>query len=111
MWRLLRSTAAEPLQRRYFEVYGRALQEPESFPGFLEHAVSGSLAALHDGLVDAGFAAHDAPARATLLLAAYRGLLLDLLATGDHDRVDRAHRHLRDDLAVRLRRDGRALTS
>jgi len=39
-----------------------------------------------------------------LLLAAQRGLLLDLLATGDESRVKRAHEGLMEELELRLHR-------
>jgi AcrR family transcriptional regulator len=63
--------------RSFFEAYGLALRQPERFRPFLERVVA-------DWLVSAE------PARATLELAVVRGLLLDLLTTGERDRVDAA---------------------
>jgi AcrR family transcriptional regulator len=63
--------------RSFFEAYGLALRQPERFRPFLDRVVADWLPA--SGLV-----------RATLELALVRGLLLDLLTTGEHDRVDAA---------------------
>ena len=75
--------------RLFFAVYGCALQAPQQFAEFLEHVVA-------DGMmpcVDAqGPDADPATATrtATLVIATIRGLLLDLLATGDRDRIQDA---------------------
>ncbi|CAA0119999.1 Nucleoid occlusion factor SlmA [Mycolicibacterium vanbaalenii] len=75
-----------PEFRLFFAVYGRALQAPQRFSAFLEQVVSdwmGSLCKVQGPDVDPATAAQ----RATLVIATIRGLLLDLLATGEHDRV------------------------
>ncbi|HEY3558831.1 MAG TPA: TetR/AcrR family transcriptional regulator [Kribbella sp.] len=64
--------------RLFFAVYGQALQAPETFADFLGHVVADPLAA---------FAADSDEGTATLVLATLRGLVLDLLTTGDRDRV------------------------
>jgi AcrR family transcriptional regulator len=89
-WRRLADPAIWPQERLFFEVYGQALQgEPHAVP-------------LLDGIVDSWVdpaAAHGelqglpprlARANARLGLAVVRGLLLDLLATGDTQGVDDA---------------------
>jgi AcrR family transcriptional regulator len=75
--------------RLFFAVYGRALQAPQQFAEFLEHVVTDWMNALRDAQgpdIDAATAARTA----TLVIATTRGLLLDLLATGDRDRVQDA---------------------
>jgi hypothetical protein len=75
--------------RLFFAVYGRALQAPQQFAAFLEHVVAYWMTAP----VDAQGPDTDpvtAKRRATLVIATIRGLLLDLLATGDRDRVQDA---------------------
>jgi AcrR family transcriptional regulator len=75
--------------RLFFAVYGRALQAPEQFAAFLEHVVAYWMSALVDAQgpdADPATAAR----RATLVIATIRGLLLDLLATGDRERVEDA---------------------
>jgi AcrR family transcriptional regulator len=71
--------------RLFFAVYGRALQAPDLFAGFLEHVVADWMSLLRDAQ-----GPHTEPATATLVIATIRGLLLDLLATGDRDRVQNA---------------------
>jgi hypothetical protein len=75
--------------RLFFAVCGRALQAPEQFAAFLEHAVAYWMGALVDAQ---GPEVDPATARrtATLVIATVRGLLLDLLATGDRERVQDA---------------------
>lgn len=72
--------------RLFFAVYGRALQAPQQFAAFLDSVVADWLKAL----IDAQGPTTDpttATRTATLVIATIRGLLLDLLATGDRDRV------------------------
>jgi len=73
----------------FFAVYGQALQAPQHYADFLEHVVADWMSEL----VDAQRPNTDpatATRRATLVIAMIRGLLLDLLATGDRDRVQDA---------------------
>jgi AcrR family transcriptional regulator len=75
--------------RLFFEVYGRALQAPAQFEGFLDRVVADWLTSLRQAQepdVDPATATR----RATLVIATIRGLLLDLLATGDRGRVEDA---------------------
>lgn len=75
--------------RLFFAVYGRALQAPQQFGEFLDHVVADWM----NSLVDAQGPQTDpatARRRATLVIATIRGLLLDLLATGDVDRIQDA---------------------
>jgi AcrR family transcriptional regulator len=75
--------------RLFFAVYGRALQAPRPFAEFLDRVVTDWLNALIEAQgpdVDPATATRTA----TLVIATIRGLLLDLLATGDRERVQRA---------------------
>jgi len=87
-WRHISDESLWPNERLFFELYGQALQ---GRPGTTE---------LLDGIVDAWvepaaqiLAAHRVPephAVARLGIAVTRGLLLDLLATGNREAVDAA---------------------
>ncbi|MEJ3744689.1 TetR/AcrR family transcriptional regulator [Actinomycetes bacterium KLBMP 9797] len=90
MWRRFADPALWPHERLFFELYGQALQgRPHATP-------------LLDGIVDAwlgpavefgrqhGVPEQAARADARLGVAVLRGLLLDLLATGDRAAVDEA---------------------
>ena len=85
LWQAWSSPAWQPLTRLFFEVFALALQAPHRIPGFLDDAVADWLQALGGKKASAA-----ARAEATLLIATFRGLLLDLMATGDRARVDRA---------------------
>jgi AcrR family transcriptional regulator len=85
--------ASDPRQwaefRLFFAAYGRALQAPEQFAGFLERVVADWMRALCD-IQRAETDPAIARRTATLVIATIRGLLLDLLATGDRARVQDA---------------------
>ena len=80
----------EPLTRLSFEVYGLALQHPARYPGFLDDWVHSWLHALEPCTTLPGYSREQAHALGTLLIAGFRGFLLDLLATHDRVRIDRA---------------------
>jgi len=85
MWANLRRPELRPFERLFFECYARGAQGEEPFTRLLPAAVDGWLAAVDEhagGAVD--------PALARLGLAVTRGLLLDLVATGDEQGVDAA---------------------
>ena len=92
-WRWLSDEAQEPYLRLVFEIHGLALQHPAHYPAFNEQAVHDWLDAI------AELAGRREPAEAhgpdhTLVLAAMRGLLLDLLSTGERARVQVAFERL-----------------
>ncbi len=63
--------------RSFFEAYGLALRQPQHYRAFLERVISDWLTS-------------DQLEQTTLELAVLRGLLLDLLTTGERARVDAA---------------------
>ena len=85
-WRRLSAPQARPAVLLVFELYALALRDPQAYPGVLTDPLTywRSLAA------GAGVNAKSSDAESTLLLAATRGLLLDLAATNDRARVTRA---------------------
>lgn len=85
-WRRMSDPQIRAVVRLGFELYTLALRDPRSYPGVLTDPVR------HWRKVVArtGRAPQIAKAEATLLLAATRGLLLDLCATGDRRRVTQA---------------------
>lgn len=100
------STAAETESygRLFFEAYGMTLIDSARLPGFLDSAVSEWLSVMCTALTDAGLPRESAEDFATGALALHRGLLMDLLATGDRSRVERAHARM----LVALERDLRS---
>ncbi|WP_026876713.1 TetR/AcrR family transcriptional regulator [Jiangella gansuensis] len=89
-WAQLADPALWPYERLFFELYGRALQgDPGALP-LLDGVVDTWVNALAEPLRRAGATPEAARAQARLGLAVARGLLLDLLATGDRAGVDAA---------------------
>ncbi len=89
-WSMMSAPQHEPVFRLFFEVYGLALQDRKRFAGFLHGAVDDWLAYLSAGPSQAGYRPTDARALATVILAGFRGFLLDLCATRDRPRIARA---------------------
>ncbi|HVX55816.1 TetR/AcrR family transcriptional regulator [Nocardioides sp.] len=91
IWGWLSAAEHAPLLRLWVEAYGRSLVDPSGpWAGFAEATVTDWLRLLESTGADA--------AARTLALAGLRGLLLDLLATGDLARIGAAL----EMLAVRL---------
>lgn len=81
-WKRMSDPRARPAIRLIFELTALALRNPKSYPGMLTAPLDyWCKLSRKTGLGDA---------EATLLLAVTRGLLLDLCATGDHKRIDKA---------------------
>lgn len=81
MWADVRRPELRRFERLFFECYARAANGEQPFDRMVPRAVDDWLA-LTDGLAE--------PAAARLGLAVIRGLLLDLVATGDEAGVDAA---------------------
>jgi AcrR family transcriptional regulator len=92
LWAHFADEALWPWERLFFEVYAQALQGRRHARGLLDDAIDAWLDPLAAILVAQGVAAADARHEARLLLAVTRGMLLDLLATGDRAGVDAAMR-------------------
>ena len=90
VWSIVAGPGARSLFRLFFEVYGLALIDRERFPTFFPGAVENWLGFLARPYARAGISADEARVRATVVLAGFRGFLLDLCATDDDARVARA---------------------
>jgi AcrR family transcriptional regulator len=90
-WRWLSTEEAQPYLRLFGELHALARQPTSPYADFAQRSVLDWLPVLEDGFLADG--AHPAEARrsATLTLAVIRGLLLDLHALDDGERVDAAH--------------------
>jgi AcrR family transcriptional regulator len=82
-WRHFAQPRQAGRERLFFECYARALQGEQPFARLLPDAVTRWVDMVAAGERARGTAAPLARARARLYLALIRGLLLDLLATGD----------------------------
>ncbi|HEX9259610.1 MAG TPA: TetR/AcrR family transcriptional regulator [Acidimicrobiales bacterium] len=82
-WRRLSAPRQAGRERLFFECYVRALQGEQPFSRLLPDAVTSWVEAASSPAIEAGRDGQRARAAARLGLAVVRGLLLDLLATGD----------------------------
>ncbi|MBM4268162.1 MAG: hypothetical protein FJ144_16375 [Deltaproteobacteria bacterium] len=84
--------------RLFFEVWGLALRDPEAYGSFLASARTDLRSVLEAGLRAAGHPPKKSRVLSTMYIAAFRGLLLDLLTSGERDRIDSAVALLSKDL-------------
>jgi hypothetical protein len=77
----------------FFEVYVLAMRNRKRFPGFLEGMVKDWLPFFEQAVAAVGVEPERVSPLATFILATIRGLHLDLLATGEKSRIDRAFSH------------------
>jgi len=90
-WARLSDPALWPAERLFFELYVQALLGRLGDEQFLESTVEGWIAPVAAAMVQAGAGEAAARVDARLGIAVVRGLLLDLLATGDRDGVTEAY--------------------
>jgi AcrR family transcriptional regulator len=90
MWSYVADPALGDFERLFFALYGRALQGDESIRPLLDEDVTHWLDANVALSIPLGVPADVARTHARLGLAVTRGLLLDLLATGDRTGVEAA---------------------
>lgn len=96
MWERFADPALWPLERLFFDLYAQALQGKEHLAGFLDTALEPWFAPTVKAQLARGMPPDQARALARLGVATTRGLLLDLLATGDRAGVDAAMRMFLD---------------
>jgi AcrR family transcriptional regulator len=90
-WQQLRSPELAPLERLFLELYGQALQGRSYARPLLDGFADSWIQPLIPALMAAGLSASEARAEARLGIAIGRGLLLDVLATGDVVGTDEAY--------------------
>jgi AcrR family transcriptional regulator len=90
-WTRISDPAMWPAERLFFELYVQALLGRLGDDQFLDRTVEGWIAPVAAAMVQAGASEVTARADARLGLAVIRGLLLDLLATGDRNGVTQAY--------------------
>ncbi|MEC3977466.1 TetR/AcrR family transcriptional regulator [Amycolatopsis sp. H20-H5] len=89
-WRRLTDESLRNNEKLFFELYGQALLGRPGTTGLLDGIVESWLAPVGELLARFGIPEPERPAHARLALAVARGLLLDLLTTGDLEAVDSA---------------------
>jgi AcrR family transcriptional regulator len=83
LWSRLADPQLRSQERLFFEIYVHALLGRPGTEGFLEDALDGWITPVAKSMVSVGVDQDKARVLARLGLAATRGLLLDLLASGD----------------------------
>jgi len=90
VWKHMSAPASEPLFRLFFEAYGIALRHPQLYKDFLHATIEDWLKLVADPLRREGYTDSQARAFATIVLAGFRGFMLDYCTTHDRKRLDRA---------------------
>src|SRR5271165_2152350 len=101
-WRHLRSPELAPQERLFFEVYGQALQGRQWAKPLLDGVVEDWVGPVAAMLEAEGISPDTARTVARLYVAVGRGLLLDVLATGDGREVDMAMQYFSEMLLAYL---------
>jgi AcrR family transcriptional regulator len=89
-WKHISNPSLWPNERLFFEIYGQALQKRPHTTALLDGIVESWVEPAAAISIRRGFPPEVARAHARLGVATTRGLLLDLLATGDVEAVDAA---------------------
>lgn len=105
-WKQLSDPSRLPFWRSFFEIYAIATKNPERHPEFLDSVVKAWLPGWIAAMTAQGLPRQQAEALSTLTHATCRGLVIDLLTTGDHARVGRSYKLLRQVLQQELERSG-----
>lgn len=90
IWKHMSSPESEAAFRLSLETYSMALRHPKRFGDYLKDSIEDWLQFLSEPLTRKGVAAADARAFATVVIAGFRGFMLDYCASHDRERVDRA---------------------
>ncbi len=96
MWEHLTDPALDQNIRLFFELYGQALHDRPGMSGFLDRIVDAWIEPVTEYGVRRGLPEDVARADARLGVAVTRGLLLDLVATGDRAAVNAAFKRYVD---------------
>jgi AcrR family transcriptional regulator len=89
IWRHMSAPDSEPAFRLFFDAYAFALRHPRRLADFLHASVEDWLTFIAAPL-RRSWPAAEARAFATIVLAGFRGFMLDYTATRDRKRIDRA---------------------
>lgn len=88
VWRRMSAEDHLPFLRLLFELIGLAVQRPEAFDGFLQSLIDDWTGGIRVLLEARDVPSEDASRLATFVYDAVRGLLLDLVSSGERARVD-----------------------
>jgi AcrR family transcriptional regulator len=90
IWKHMSAPDSESLFRLFFEVYALALRHPRRFQDFLRTAIEDWLEFPAAPLCRKGYGPSETRAFATIVLAGFRGFMLDYCTSRDRKRLDHA---------------------
>jgi AcrR family transcriptional regulator len=90
IWKQMSAPESLVAFRLSLETFAMALRHPESYGDFLSTSVEDWLQFLSEPLIRKGAPESEARAFATVVIAGFRGFLLDYCASNDRERVDHA---------------------
>jgi AcrR family transcriptional regulator len=90
LWTHLTSPRGQRDTRLFVEVLGQSQFEGADYAPAVKRSIDHRLDLMRTNMVALGCPEEEAPAFATLALATLRGLVIDLLATGERERVNEA---------------------
>jgi AcrR family transcriptional regulator len=90
IWWAMSAPEAEQMFRLSLEVYSYALRHPRQFGDYLKSSIEDWLEFLSEPLARKGLDKNEARVFATVVIAGFRGLLVDYCGSRDRERVDRA---------------------
>jgi len=90
IWKQMSAPGSELAFKLSFEAYALALRHPKRFAEFLSSSVEDWLEFLSEPLIRKGHPKSEARAFATVVVAGFRGFMLDYCASHDRVRVDAA---------------------
>jgi len=101
-WRAISAESNMPYLRLFFEVFGLAAQHPERFGEFLETVGREWTDRVAKILRDEGVPSTEARPMARHLVAVWRGLQFDLIASGERANIERSYAVVAAQLAERV---------
>ena len=94
LWHALSSKRNEAYARLFFEAYGLGIQGRSEYGVALKASVAFLSDLVEQLFAESGRARADARLMSSIVSAAFRGLLVDLLATGDRSRINTTAYHV-----------------
>jgi AcrR family transcriptional regulator len=90
IWQQMSAPQSEVLFKFFFETYALALRHPRRYGDFLKSAIEDWLEFVAEPMIRMGYPEKEARAFASIVIAGFRGFMLDYCASRDRERVDRA---------------------
>jgi AcrR family transcriptional regulator len=90
IWQQMSAPQSEALFKFFFETYALALRHPRRYGNFLKSAIEDWLEFVAEPMIRKGHPEKEARAFASIVIAGFRGFMLDACASHDRTRVNRA---------------------